>query len=283
MVNTRTLEQLLQDGPGHDALRPAMQNRRAGAVAIGHSVGPLPADDGAVGTAWDMLAAAEPAAGLRGAARKRANTCRALAGNAEVQRGFAMLRTQILQATRTRGWHFIGIIAPRRGAGATVTTAGLGASLAHLKGTRSAVLDFDLAHPGLASAFEVRAPGPLSHWLSGQATMTSHLVTLGDELALGLAADDAEDCVTLLQPGAAVAALEQVRTGLGTDLVLCDLPPLLESEAALTVLPTLDAVLLVCDGHRNTADDLRRCEKLIEGRAALLGVVLNRSDDGGGT
>jgi translation initiation factor IF-2 len=41
----------------------------------------------------------------------------------------------------------------------------------------------------------------------------------------------------------------------------------------------LETVLLVADGTKTTAEDLRACERLFEGRIPLMGVVLNRAQE----
>lgn len=61
--------------------------------------------------------------------------------------------------------------------------------------------------------------------------------------------------------------------------MVIDMPPALGNDDVISMLPRLDAVLLVADGTRTTAEDIRACERLFEGRVPLMGVVLNRAKD----
>jgi Mrp family chromosome partitioning ATPase len=103
------------------------------------------------------------------------------------------------------------------------------------------------------------------------------LLRVGDTLALGL--NDAADenaAETLLDPSTG-RILEKMRAALRPDLVIYDMPPLLAHDDVSAFLPELDAVLLVSDGTRTMAKQLRECERRLDGRVPLLGVVLNRA------
>jgi Mrp family chromosome partitioning ATPase len=64
-------------------------------------------------------------------------------------------------------------------------------------------------------------------------------------------------------------------------LVVIDAPPVLMSDDVLALLPQLDAVLLIVDGTKTTAAEVRACERLFDGQCPLMGVVLNRAQDRG--
>ena len=61
------------------------------------------------------------------------------------------------------------------------------------------------------------------------------------------------------------------------DVVILDLPPLLDDAVMMALMPQLDAVLLVADGLNSTARDILECERILEGQLPLLGIVLNKS------
>ena len=61
------------------------------------------------------------------------------------------------------------------------------------------------------------------------------------------------------------------------DIVLYDLPPMLEYDDLQAFLPQLDGVLLVADATRTVASQIEECERRLEGKASLLGVILNRT------
>jgi len=189
------------------------------------------------------------------------------------------LRTRLLQALQERGWTRVAVTAPTRGCGASLVAANLALSLARRPSGRTLLIDLDLRAPSLAGLFGVENPGRLRDVLTGAQPMESHFLRLGRTLALALNGQSEPDSAELLQEPGTVAALESLMEDLSPDVAIHDLPPLLESDDVLAFLPEVDGVLLVADGTRTTAAQMRECERLLKDRTNMLGVVLNRAED----
>ncbi|MFN3644904.1 MAG: CpsD/CapB family tyrosine-protein kinase [Gemmobacter sp.] len=189
------------------------------------------------------------------------------------------LRTRLLQALQERGWTRVAVASPTRGCGATTVAANLALSLARRPSGRTVLIDMNLRAPGLAALFGVTNPGRLRDVLTGAQPMESHFLRLGRTLALGLNGQVEPDSAELLQEPATATALEAILEDLSPDVAIHDLPALLECDDALAFLPEVDGLLLVADGTRTTAAQVRECELLLKGRTELLGVVLNRAED----
>ena len=110
-------------------------------------------------------------------------------------------------------------------------------------------------------------------------TPHSQLVRAGDSMALAL------NALPVQQPGERMYAPDAIhhwREMLDCampDVVILDLPPLLEDAVMPALMPQLDAVLLVADGLSSTARDILECERILDGQVPLLGIVLNKSED----
>lgn len=191
---------------------------------------------------------------------------------------FDILRTRMLQAMAERGWRRIAITSPTHGCGKSLVAANLAFALARLPSCRSVLIDLELRHPDLATALGVEA-GSLRDYLIGAELMETHLRRFGPNLALAL---NGEPCAgaaeTLLNPRLD-DTLRRLQTDLDPAVILMDLPHALGNDDVISMLPRVDAVLLVADATRTTADDIRACERLFQDRVPLLGVVLNRAHD----
>jgi len=199
--------------------------------------------------------------------------------DAAVGRLFDILRTQLLQALQERGWTRVAVTAPTRGCGATFVAANLALSLARRHAGRTVLVDLDLRAPALGERFGVQAPGAIRDLLTADAPMESLFCRVGRGLILGLNAQVEPDAAELLQSPATAQALEAMIDDLSPDVVIYDLPPVLESDDVLAFLPEVDGVLLVSDGSQTSAADIRDCERLFKDRTTLIGVVLNRAED----
>lgn len=195
-----------------------------------------------------------------------------------VTASFDILRTRLLHAMAERRWRRIAVTSPTHGCGKSLVAANLALSLARMPNCRTVLMDLELRNPGLAVALGVNA-GPLRDFLTGEQPLESHFRRLGRNLALALNSDPVAGSAELLHDNATADALDAMAEQLDPNVVIFDLPPALGSDDVIAMLPRVDAVLLVADGTRTTAEDIRACERLLEGRAPLMGVVLNRAQD----
>ena len=192
---------------------------------------------------------------------------------------FDILRTRILQALAAKKWGRIAITSPTHGCGKSFVAANLALSLARMPSCRTVLLDLELRQPHLAGLFGVKEPGAIADFLRGEQPLESIFCRIGRNLALGLNGEAVETAAELLFDPETGQALSAMRDMLQPDVVLCDMPPALGSDDLLALADHVDAVLLVTDGTRTSPDDIRRTERLLEGRLPLLGVVLNRAQD----
>ena len=81
----------------------------------------------------------------------------------------------------------------------------------------------------------------------------------------------------ILQDSATAETLLRLRASLQPEIVLYDMPPMLEHDDLSAFLPQLDGVLLISDGTQTMSRHLRECERMLEGQVPLLGIVLNRA------
>lgn len=193
---------------------------------------------------------------------------------------FDLLRTRMMRALKERGWRRVGITSASPGCGKTFVTANLALSVARRSSCRVIAMDFDLRIPSLAKVFGQRKPGFMEDLLTGVVTPDLHLRRVGANLALGLNAAPAGNPAELLEEPATRRAIERIEADYAPDVILFDLPPALVCDDVMAFLPRLDAVLLVAGGGVTTAAQIRACEALFGEAAPLLGVILNRAEDG---
>jgi protein-tyrosine kinase len=192
---------------------------------------------------------------------------------------FDMLRTRLLQALREKGWQRIAITSPTHGCGKSFVAANLALSLSRLPATRSILMDLELRRPHLAGIFGVADAAPLREFLSGEQPLESHFRRYGKNLGLALNAEAVEDPATVLQDPDTAMALDAMIQQLQPDAVIYDLPPALVSDDVMSMIPQIDAVLMVVDGTRTTAEEIKATERMLDGHVPLMGVVLNRAQD----
>ena len=197
--------------------------------------------------------------------------------NSAAARAFDLLRTRLRQTTLEHRWVNIAVTAPTSGSGNSFSATNLALSLSRVPGSRTVLMDMNMRSPGLARAFDMQAPGAMSDLLSGQADLGKGMLRVSDTLALGLNDQPEVNAAEILQDSATAETLLRLRASLQPEIVLYDMPPMLEHDDLSAFLPQLDGVLLISDGTQTMARHLRECERMLEGQVPLLGIVLNRA------
>ncbi|MBE1282093.1 MAG: exopolysaccharide biosynthesis protein [Rhodobacteraceae bacterium] len=222
---------------------------------------------------WDMLR--QVPLGVRKGALRRAGMVSFFRTDPAAGK-FDHLRTRLLQALKAQGWNRVAVAAPTSGCGCTFTTVNLALSLARVPETRTILMDLNHRQPGVGKALDIAGVGDMPGFLAGRVPIERHLVRCGDTLAVGVTAQPDDNASEMLHDSLSASTLNQMCEELRPDVVLYDLPPVLEHDDLMAFLPQVDGVLLVADGTRTTADDLAACERVLESQTQLLGVVLNR-------
>jgi len=213
---------------------------------------------------------------------KKSRRFNELARNAGVISRFDILRTQLVQNFRSRGLTSLGISAPAEGVGTSFVAAGLIASLARRGDLRVIGLDLNLRAPALHRYFEVAPAGSMLDFLNGETPPQAYLQRLTDTVALGLGQPVSDMMVSAGFPADDLfTTLSEIVDRYAPDMIVCDLPPLLRGDAALSICSHLDSVLLVADSQRTRAEDVTACERLLAGQTEFLGVILNNYSGGG--
>lgn len=197
--------------------------------------------------------------------------------NSAAARAFDLLRTRLRQTTLEHRWVNIAITAPTSGCGNSFSATNLALSLSRVPGSRTVLMDLNMRSPGLARAFDMQAPGAMSDLFSGRADLGKGMLRVSDTLALGLNDRAEVNAAEILQDSATAETLLRLRASLQPEIVLYDMPPMLEHDDLSAFLPQLDGVLLISDGSQTMARHLRECERMLEGQVPLLGIVLNRA------
>lgn len=189
---------------------------------------------------------------------------------------FDVMRTKVLQDAREKGWHTLGISAPTENCGKATVAANLAISLAKHEKFKVALIDLELSRPNLSRIFGHSGRYSTEDFLRGRCRTEDFLVRLSDNLAIGTSAPGNNYVAELLHGAGAAEVLARMKSELDADIILYNLPALLEGDECLGLLPRVEASMLVVAAEESTIDDIDVCERQMRERTHLLGVVLNK-------
>jgi Mrp family chromosome partitioning ATPase len=246
--------------------RGAVDPAVAGGAASGRGAArPVP-----VGPAWAEIAEFEPEARLL--ARSHIVTFEDVD---PAHSHFDILRTKVLRAMRRSGWTSLGITSPTSGCGKTTLALNLAFSLAHQPDLRTVLVELDLRRPSMARLIGLKAPQSMAGVLQGTRSVEESFVRYGDSLAIGTNAQSVRNSAELLMHARTAEGLAAMKRAFQPDIVIYDLPPMLQSDDVMAFLPHLDCVLLVAGAEKSRLDEVDKCEKDLAEHSNVVGVVLN--------
>ncbi len=190
---------------------------------------------------------------------------------------FDVLRTQVLQIMDENGWRTLAITSPTPGVGKTVVAINLAMSIAQKTNKSAMLVDFDLRDPRIGAYLGLPMEKSLNDLLNGDAELSDILVNPDiPRLVLLPTKNGVSKPSEILSSGKISGLIKDLRERYESRITIFDLPSLLHSDDAISVIPQIDCVLMVvANGMSNNLeikDALRHLSK-----ANLIGTVFNKA------
>jgi Mrp family chromosome partitioning ATPase len=196
-------------------------------------------------------------------------------------RAFDMLRTQVLQAMDKKNWTFIAVTSPTVGCGKSVTAINLALSIARQPERSALLVDMDLQRPAVATYLGLKCQQGLRGVLEGRTPLTSAMILA-----------HVKSCELLVLPGETSTVhsselfgsrtmntmLQDIRGAYKSRTVIFDMPPLLQGDEVLALLPKIDCVLLVTAAGISTQHQIIECNKHLQS-TEIVRLVLNKTNE----
>jgi Mrp family chromosome partitioning ATPase len=196
-----------------------------------------------------------------------------------------MLRTQVLQEMDKKSWQFLAVTSPTAACGKTVTACNLALSIARLPERSVLLVDLDLRKPMIANYLGIEAGGGVLSALEGRAAVSSAVLQahIGPTSIMVLPG-------TVSTPGSSEwmasqtmgTLLQTIKREFRSRIVIFDLPPILLGDDVISILPRMDAALLVAGIGSTSVSDIKECQKHLS-RTPVIRVVVNKSTETAGS
>lgn len=200
-------------------------------------------------------------------------------------RYYDMLRTQVLQEMDKNGWQFLAITSPTSNCGKTVTACNLALSIARLPERAALLVDMDMHKAKVGEYLGLNARNNLLSILEDRASLGASVVeaSIGpNEIIVLPGAVSSAGASEWMASQTMANLLQAIKRDFRSRVVIFDLPPLLVGSDVISILPRMDAVLLVAGVGTTTPNDIKACQSHLQ-RSNLLRVVVNKVTDTTGT
>jgi Mrp family chromosome partitioning ATPase len=193
-------------------------------------------------------------------------------------RYFDMLRTQVLQEMDQNGWQFLAITSATPACGKTVTACNLAMSISRLAGRSVMLVDLDLQKPRVSEYLGLNSKAGVLSVLDNRAALSSVVVeaSVSRSKLLILPGEICKRGSAEWMASQAMGTLLQtIKREYRSRIVIFDMPPLLIGDDVISILPQMEAVLLVAGVGNSSVADIKECQKHLA-NTPVVRVVVNR-------
>mgnify|MGYP003642453883 CR=1 FL=1 len=197
----------------------------------------------------------------------------------DISQAYKLLRTQVLQKLKFNDWNSLAIVSPKSGNGKTLTALNLAISLSQEVKHSVLLVDLDLKKPSVHSLLGLTLEFGITDYLLRDEPLSKILINPNIERLVILGGREVlEHSSEALGAPKLIRLVEELKERYPNRIIIFDLPPMLISDDAIVFAPYVDAVLLVVEEGKTTAEEIQRCKELLDGKP-LIGSVLNKGEE----
>lgn len=193
-------------------------------------------------------------------------------------RYYDMLRTQVLQEMDDNGWQFLAVTSATAECGKSVTSCNLALSIARLTDRSVLLVDMDMQKPKVAEYLGIKQSEGLLSVLQNETGLADVLVeaSLGKSKMLVLPGEICRSGASeWMASQSMVSLLQIIKREFRSRIVIFDMPPLLLGDDVISVLPQMDAILLIAGVGQTSTAEIKECNKHLK-NTPVVRVVVNR-------
>lgn len=191
---------------------------------------------------------------------------------------FDSLRTQVLQKMEENSWRTVAIISPTPDAGKSVVAINLAISIAQQPQKTAMLVDFDLRKPRIAEYLGIKHEKSINDFIAGKAELSEIIVNPGIPRLTVIPTNN-----PVLKSSETLSSAEfqklivELKERYDSRIVIFDLPPILNTDDAMVLLPQVDCVLLILGNGLHTESEISETMRLLT-KSNILGVVVNKAE-----
>ena len=207
------------------------------------------------------------------------NHCIALSPDFSEIDYYKVLRTQIRNMSKSKGWNTVMVTSVSPGEGKTITAINLAAAFAREYNKTVLLVDADLKMQMIHQYLGYDSPYGLIDYLEDQKPMNEIIAWPGvEKLTLISGGRDVSDSAELLDSPRMHDLVKDLKTRYDDRFVIFDVPPVLGCADALAFAPLVDGIIFVVEADKTKSQDVKKAMELLPNEK-IAGFVLNRVSD----
>jgi protein-tyrosine kinase len=189
---------------------------------------------------------------------------------------YKILKTQIHQLLKQRGWNTVMITSAHHGEGKTITSINLSFTFAQDHTHTVMLMDCDLKQQQVHKYLGIENDHGIADYLIDNYPLKDLIIWPGvDKFTFISGGQQIIDSTELLNSPRMASLVQEIKTRYDDRFIIFDTPPLLDGADAMAFLPMVEGVLIVLEAGKTPRKSIERSLDLIP-KEKFLGFVLNR-------
>ena len=204
------------------------------------------------------------------------NRCVCMFSDALELEYFKILRTQILQRTKEKGWKTIMITSASPGEGKSIISINLAITFAKEFNQTVLLVDADLKRQKIHNYLGLQNKKSLVNYLSDEVPLDDIILWPGiEKMTLISGENTISDSAELLGSPKMKELVSEMKERYTDRYILFDTPPVLGGADAIIFAPLVDCILMVIEEGRTSIQNVKKALELIPNEK-FIGFVLNK-------
>lgn len=196
-----------------------------------------------------------------------------------IMNSYNLLRTQVLQRTRDKGYNTIMVTSVVSGEGKTITAINLAASIAKEVQHTVLLVDTDLRNPKIQNYLGCNSSKGLSDYILNNVSISELLINPGFGKMVVLPAGKPFSGSTEILGSPMIKKLvQEMKTRYPDRYVIFDCPPVLTMPDSIIFSSYVDGIILVVESGKTSRNQIRKAIELLDGKN-ILGLVMNKGKE----
>ena len=204
------------------------------------------------------------------------NRCVCLRDDSPVMDYYKVLRTQLLQRMKPKGWNTVMVTSTRPGEGKTLTTINLALTFAMAYNHTVLLVDCDLRKQSVYHHLGIDSDKGIVDYLADSRPLSDLIIwPKVDKLTLISGGRTVRNSAELLGSPRMSELMVEMKSRYSDRYVIVDAPPILAGADTLALAPLVDGIVIVVESGGPSIREIREALALIP-KEKFLGFVLNK-------
>lgn len=189
---------------------------------------------------------------------------------------YKVLRTQIEQRTREKGWNTLMITSPNPGEGKSLTAVNLALTFSKVFDQTVLLVDCDLQYQRIYQHFGFESDCGLYDYLTDNKDLKDIIIWPGiEKMTIVSGGKRIRESTEILNSPKMRSLVAEMKSRYDNRYIIFDVPPLLAVADAVAFASVVDGIVMVIEEGKTSLPDVKKAVELIP-RDKLLGYVMNK-------